>query len=143
MTWKLQQSHNCSRGDTANENENVYSLTPVINHDHVIFSQIKVLLQHLFTIMQTNNQQCITQILLINTKGTVLCIINHPWRFSCSKITVPEDMVHPIKTIKVLKVSSPSCCPQLLTQLWPDSKKWGVLCSMGQVIYYFHVAIKR
>lgn len=106
MTWKLQQSCSCSRDDTANKTENIYSLTPVINRDCVISGQIKVLLQYLLATMQTNNQRCVTQILLINTKGTVLCIINQPLRFCCSKITLPKDMVHSIKMIKVLKVSN-------------------------------------
>lgn len=105
MTWKLQQSCSCSRDDTANKTENIYSLTPVINRDCVISGQIKVLLQYLLATMQTNNQMCHSDITHWH-KGNCLMYYKPTLKVLPQQITLPKDMVHSIKMIKVLKVSN-------------------------------------
>lgn len=76
MTFKLQQSCTSNRDPVAQKAETSYYLTPVdcINQDCIKFSHVKVSLQYLSVIMQTDNQRLIIQMSPINTKGTLLCL---------------------------------------------------------------------
>lgn len=72
MTFKLQQSCSCNRDHVTKRAENSYYLTPVVKHDCIKFSHVKVSLQYLSVIMQTDNQRHIIQMSPINTKGTLM-----------------------------------------------------------------------
>ena len=122
MLFKLQRNYSYYKDHIANKAENIYYLTPVINHDCIKFSHIKLPLWYLLAIIQIIKY---IQVTLVITKWTLLCLHTPILKVKLQQNHSPlrnRTSYHDHKSARS-KWSHHSCCGQLPPHFHQTARK--------------------